>query len=339
MPRSPPTAPPTRSPPRSTRSWPKRRHGRRRGRAVRPRPPRRRAANLLADPRSRLVRLQAAHAEHLAPRAETEAATGRVSAAASPRYPTLARGEGEHDRSRQPDHEGPDRLPAGYNAQAVVAAVPIVLAADLTRARPTPGSCTRCSPRQPTTLPGPLSGPAGNRARRRQLLERGRLPRGERSGSPELLIATGKGWKLRRAARGWKVASVLLRYTIRGRAGLMDKVGLRDGDQTVHMFEGLDIGPVAGWQSLTLPLPEPRTFSYGLGVSIHVTYPDNFDPQPLGRAEFLFASVGLSFVRRAASWHRHPRQGHSAAAPDLARIYDPDGLSGCREARMGAHLS
>lgn len=98
---------------------------------------------------------------------------------------------------------------------------------------------------------------------------------------------------------GWKIASVMLRYTIRGRAGLIDKVGLRDGDQTIYTFEGLDIGPVAGWQTLTLPLPEAWKFTYGVGVSIHVNYPDNFDPQPLGPAEFLFASVGLGFVKES----------------------------------------
>lgn len=31
-----------------------------------------------------------------------------------------------------------------------------------------------------------------------------------------------------------------------------------------------------------MSLPAARNFSYGLGVSIHVNYPDNFDPQPLG---------------------------------------------------------
>jgi hypothetical protein len=32
---------------------------------------------------------------------------------------------------------------------------------------------------------------------------------------------------------GWRISAVLLRYTIRGRAGVIDKVGLRDGEQLV----------------------------------------------------------------------------------------------------------
>jgi hypothetical protein len=98
---------------------------------------------------------------------------------------------------------------------------------------------------------------------------------------------------------GWKISSIMLRYTIRGRAGGIDKVGLRDGEQLVHFFEGLTAGPIAGWQTLTLPLSPTRTFKFGLGVSIHASYPDNFDPAPLGPTEFLFASVGLGFVRES----------------------------------------
>ena len=97
--------------------------------------------------------------------------------------------------------------------------------------------------------------------------------------------------------KGWKVAAAALRYTIRGRAGLIDKIGIRDGNDVVGSFENLTIGPNAGWQSLGLSLNPAIPFQFGLGVSIHVNYPDNFDPQPLGPAEFLFASVGLGFIQ------------------------------------------
>jgi hypothetical protein len=119
-----------------------------------------------------------------------------------------------------------------------------------------------------------------------------------------ILTETQSNWVLAsvptpNVTKGWRISSVLLRYTIRGRAGHIDKVGLRDGDQLVHSFEGLNVGPAASWQTLTLPLSPARKFRFGLGVSIHVDYPDNFDPQPLGPSEFLFASVGLGFVKQS----------------------------------------
>jgi hypothetical protein len=116
------------------------------------------------------------------------------------------------------------------------------------------------------------------------------------------LVETQSNWLLAsiptpNVTEGWKISAVMLRYTIRGRAGLIDKVGVRDGEQVVHSFEGLNVGPAAGWQTLNLPLSPAIPFRLGLGVSIHANYPDNFDPQPLGPAEFLFVSVGLGFVR------------------------------------------
>ena len=116
------------------------------------------------------------------------------------------------------------------------------------------------------------------------------------------LVETQNNWLLAAVpapsvTEGWRISAIMLRYTIRGRAGVIDKVGLRDGEQTVHSFEGLNLGPIAGWQSLNLPLSPAVPFKFGLGVSIHANYPDNFDPQPLGPAEFLFVSVGLGFVR------------------------------------------
>ena len=62
------------------------------------------------------------------------------------------------------------------------------------------------------------------------------------------LVETQSNWLLAavpapNVTEGWRISGVMLRYTIRGRAGLIDKVGLRDGEQTVHSFEGLNAGP------------------------------------------------------------------------------------------------
>jgi hypothetical protein len=42
-------------------------------------------------------------------------------------------------------------------------------------------------------------------------------------------------------SEGWGISAVNLRYTIRGRAGVIDKVGVRDGERVVHSFEGLSV--------------------------------------------------------------------------------------------------
>ena len=76
------------------------------------------------------------------------------------------------------------------------------------------------------------------------------------------------------ATEGWKISSVMLRYTIIGKPGIIDKVVLRDGDLEVHSFENLTVGPISGWQTLTLSLPQPKTFQFGLGVGIHVVFID-----------------------------------------------------------------
>jgi hypothetical protein len=115
-------------------------------------------------------------------------------------------------------------------------------------------------------------------------------------------LAGESGWILAavptpNATEGWKIASVMLRYTIKGGAGYIDKVGVRDGDRLVHSFEGLTVGLVQGWQTLTLQLPEPEKFTYGVGVSIHLQYSDFLDVGQDRTAEFLFASVGLGFVK------------------------------------------
>ncbi|MDA4126866.1 MAG: hypothetical protein OK452_06665 [Thaumarchaeota archaeon] len=120
--------------------------------------------------------------------------------------------------------------------------------------------------------------------------------------------------------KGWKISSVMLRYTIRGLGwndigdlldlppelppgatgpGVIDKIVIRDGDETVHEFEGLHLTKIKDWETLTLALPQSKQFKFGLGVSIHVFYegPVGGDDVP---AEILFASVGLGFVKETS---------------------------------------
>lgn len=96
---------------------------------------------------------------------------------------------------------------------------------------------------------------------------------------------------------GWSVSAVMLRYTIQGKIGAIDKVGLRDGDQLVHAFEPLNAGPITDWETMTLTLPSPRKFQFGLGVSIHATCESFEDINLFPPTEFRFASVGLGFVQ------------------------------------------
>ena len=100
------------------------------------------------------------------------------------------------------------------------------------------------------------------------------------------------------ATKGWKISSVMLRYTIIGKPGIIDKVVLRDGDLELYSFENLTVGPISGWQTLTLPLPEPKAFQFGLGVGIHVVFLDYFFD--CGSADFRFASVGLEFIKESS---------------------------------------
>ena len=64
----------------------------------------------------------------------------------------------------------------------------------------------------------------------------------------------------------------MLRFRMRdGPSGEIDKIGIRDGDFTVHEFANLVIGRNNTWETLKLELlPGPRSYSFGLGVSIHV---------------------------------------------------------------------
>lgn len=109
---------------------------------------------------------------------------------------------------------------------------------------------------------------------------------------------------------GWKISYVILRYAIRGagpESGFIDKIGVRDGNEVVSEVEGLDIGrtPQGGWQTVIVSrLSPPKPFKYGLGVSIHVNYPVKpTDPSwpSFPPTEFLFASVGLGFVRESST--------------------------------------
>ena len=92
---------------------------------------------------------------------------------------------------------------------------------------------------------------------------------------------------------GWRISAIMLRFTTIGNAGFLDKVGVRDGEQTVHGFENLNIGPQPNWTTLTWPLPSARPFKFGLGVAIHVSAV----PTALGPIEFRVVGVGLTFTR------------------------------------------
>jgi murein tripeptide amidase MpaA len=96
---------------------------------------------------------------------------------------------------------------------------------------------------------------------------------------------------------GWKIKSVMLRYRITAGAGVIDKIGIRDGNESIHSFENLLIGVNNAWETLKLELPCPKSFKFGLDVSIHVFYDPGFGgPQP-PPTPFQFASIGLEFTK------------------------------------------
>ncbi len=83
-----------------------------------------------------------------------------------------------------------------------------------------------------------------------------------------------------------------------GPYGSIDKIGIRNGHLDVYRFEGLTFGPNPNWQLQRLELPGPSSFAYGLGVTIHVDYPEitgSTTSQP--PTQFLFTSIGLEFVK------------------------------------------
>src|SRR6266540_613416 len=95
---------------------------------------------------------------------------------------------------------------------------------------------------------------------------------------------------------GWRIKAVKILYSIRGPYGSIDKIGIRNGHLDVYRFEGLTFGPNPNWQLQRLELPGPSSFAYGLGVTIHVDYPEitgSTTSQP--PTQFLFTSIGLEF--------------------------------------------
>ncbi|MGH2950142.1 MAG: transposase [Solirubrobacteraceae bacterium] len=171
----------------------------------------------LADPRTRLARLraakrqlatadaarQAAHEEHLARRAEAEAAAGRGLRGRKPTPPLPApRAKVNVSDPESRIMKGRTGYLQGYNAQAVVAADQVVLAADLTHSAADTGQLV---PMLETATANVVR--AGFRSRiGTALADAGYWSEaGHRAatgpGRPELLVATAKGWKHRRQAQ------------------------------------------------------------------------------------------------------------------------------------------
>jgi hypothetical protein len=97
---------------------------------------------------------------------------------------------------------------------------------------------------------------------------------------------------------GWSIKSVMLRYRITGDGGgIIDKIGIRDGNESIYSFENLLIGTNNAWETLKLELPCPRPFRYGLDVSIHVFYDAGFGGPTQHPTPFQFVSIGLEFIK------------------------------------------
>jgi hypothetical protein len=94
---------------------------------------------------------------------------------------------------------------------------------------------------------------------------------------------------------GWRIKAVMIRYNIRGAIGVIDKIGVRQGNLDVHGFEGLNIGPNSTWETRKLELPNPSAFTWGLGVTIHCAVPQQVDV--VHPTQFLFTSIGLEFIK------------------------------------------
>ena len=100
----------------------------------------------------------------------------------------------------------------------------------------------------------------------------------------------------------WKIKSVKLRIcTSNSPFGGIDKVGIKDGENVVHEFNPLAITSFNNWEHyFTAKLPGPRTFKFGLGVSIHVN--NRVDtkedpPPPLPPVKIEVSSIGVVFIK------------------------------------------
>jgi len=96
---------------------------------------------------------------------------------------------------------------------------------------------------------------------------------------------------------GWRIRSVMILYNIRGPYGSIDKIGIRNGNLDAHRFEGLALGPNTTWELRKLELPSAASFAYGLGVTIHVNYPEIVGSPSQPPTQFLFTSIGLEFIK------------------------------------------
>lgn len=76
---------------------------------------------------------------------------------------------------------------------------------------------------------------------------------------------------------------------------IIDKIGIRDGNNLLYEFTGLNLGPTIDWQTSSHELTYPENFNFGLGVSLHVNYV--LSGQPGASTHFQFASIGLLFVK------------------------------------------
>jgi hypothetical protein len=100
---------------------------------------------------------------------------------------------------------------------------------------------------------------------------------------------------------GWKVKTVMIVYNIRntqGPFGKIDKIGVKDSflDPPLASFENLNLVKNPSWEIKRFDFPTQKTYKMGLGVSIHVDYPQVVD-HGQWPTQFLFTSIGLGFAK------------------------------------------